>query len=81
MHLDDGSRSHFSSGMRGENSRTRRRDGHLRNSPARIDSDGTTLLRGDLTDEAALHGILMKVRDLAVPLLAVKRAETNELER
>ncbi len=39
------------------------------------DSDGTTLLRGDLTDEAAL------LRDLAVPLLAVKRAETNELER
>jgi hypothetical protein len=45
------------------------------------DSDGTTLLRGDLSDEAALHGILMKVRDLAVPLLAVKRAETNEPER
>jgi hypothetical protein len=45
------------------------------------DEEGTTLLSGDLSDEAALHGILMKVRDLAVPLLAVKRVETNEPER
>jgi hypothetical protein len=45
------------------------------------DEEGSTLLRGDLSDEAALHGILMKVRTLAVPLLAVQRAETNEPER
>jgi hypothetical protein len=35
------------------------------------DTDETTLLRGDLPDEAALHGILTKVRDLALPLLAL----------
>ena len=36
-------------------------------------SDGSTLLRGPLADEAALHGVLIKVRDLALPLLAMKR--------
>lgn len=44
------------------------------------DSEGTTLLRGWLPDEAALHGILAKVRDLAVPLLSVNQviADTEE---
>jgi hypothetical protein len=32
------------------------------------ESDGSTRLRGPLADEAALHGVLMKVRDLALPL-------------
>jgi hypothetical protein len=40
------------------------------------DEDGTTLLRGNLVDEAALHGVLMKVRDLAVPLLSVNRVSS-----
>ena len=31
------------------------------------------MLRGPLVDEAALHGVLIKVRDLALPLLAVNR--------
>jgi hypothetical protein len=31
--------------------------------------DGNTLLRGPVADDAALHGVLMKVRDLALPLL------------
>ncbi len=39
------------------------------------DADENTVLRGPLTDEAALHGVLIKVRDLALPLLAVKRVE------
>jgi hypothetical protein len=37
--------------------------------------DGSTLLCGPLSDEAALHGLLNKVRDLALPLLAVNRVE------
>jgi hypothetical protein len=37
------------------------------------DADGNTVLRGSLVDEAALHGVLSKVRDLALPLLAVNR--------
>ena len=34
-------------------------------------SDGTTLLRGDVVDQAALHGLLRKVADLGLPLLSV----------
>ncbi len=41
------------------------------------DADGTTVLRGPLVDEAALHGVLNKVRDLALPLLAVRREQTD----
>jgi hypothetical protein len=35
------------------------------------EEDGTTLLAGEVVDQAALHGILKKVRDLGIPLLAV----------
>ena len=41
------------------------------------DADGNTVLRGSLVDEAALHGVLSKVRDLALPLLAVSREQTD----
>ncbi len=41
------------------------------------EEDGSTLLRGLLSDEAALHGVLMKKRDLALPLLAVNRVATG----
>ncbi len=45
------------------------------------DADENTVLRGPLTDEAALHGVLIKVRNLALPLLAVKRVEAEGLEQ
>ena len=41
------------------------------------DGDGNTVLRGPLVDEAALHGVLIKVRDLALPLLAVSREKPD----
>ena len=41
------------------------------------DGDGNTVLSGPLVDEAALHGVLIKVRDLALPLLAVSREKTD----
>ena len=37
------------------------------------EGEDITVLRGSLVDESALHGILIKVRDLALPLLAVNR--------
>ena len=37
------------------------------------ESDGTTLLSGLVMDQAALHGLLGKVRDLGLPLIAVRR--------
>ena len=39
------------------------------------DVDDNTVLRGPLVDETALHGVLIKVRDLALPLLSVNRIE------
>ena len=37
-----------------------------------LTEDGDTLLTGPVPDQAALHGILRKVRDLGLPLLAVQ---------
>ena len=39
----------------------------------RQESDGTTVLCGSVVDQAALHGLLGKVRDLGLPLIAVNR--------
>ena len=36
-------------------------------------ADGTTRLRGPLRDQAALHGLLVKIRDLGLPLLSLER--------
>ncbi len=41
------------------------------------DAGGNTVLRGPLVDEAALHGVLSKVRDLALPLLEVRREQAD----
>ena len=36
-----------------------------------LEEDGNTLLTGPVSDQAALHGVLKKVRDLSMPLLSV----------
>jgi hypothetical protein len=36
-----------------------------------LEDNGETLLTGPVVDQAALHGLLRKVRDLGMPLLAV----------
>ena len=41
----------------------------------RHQADGTTLLSGPVPDQAALHGLLARVRDLGLTLLVVARAE------
>jgi hypothetical protein len=38
-----------------------------------LEENGETLLTGPVTDQAALHGLLKKVRDLGMPLLSVNR--------
>jgi hypothetical protein len=38
--------------------------------------DGTTLISGPIADQAALHGLLQRVRDLGLPLVSVTRDET-----
>lgn len=41
-------------------------------------SNGETLLSGRIADQAALHGLLARIRDLGLPLLSVKRADWEE---
>jgi hypothetical protein len=38
-----------------------------------LEENGDTLLTGPVVDQAALHGLLKKVRDLSMPLLSVNR--------
>ena len=42
-----------------------------------LEEDGNTLLTGPVIDQAALHGLLKKVRDLGMPLLLVNRVNPN----
>ena len=42
-----------------------------------LEEDGNTLLSGLVIDQAALHGILKKVRDLGMPLLSVNSVGTD----
>jgi len=44
------------------------------------EDEGITVLRGPLVDQAALHGVLIKVRDLALPLLSVNRVSVSEAD-
>lgn len=37
--------------------------------------DGTTLLTGPVADQAALHGILARIRDLGLTLITVQQEE------
>ena len=39
---------------------------------------GETVLTGPVIDQAALHGILNRIRDLGVPLLSVRRLSVDE---
>ena len=38
-----------------------------------LQEDGTSVLVGPLVDQAALHGVINRIRDLGLPLLSVKR--------
>ncbi|MEA2651422.1 MAG: hypothetical protein QOI85_1143 [Chloroflexota bacterium] len=40
--------------------------------------DGTTLISGSIPDQAALHGLLQRVRDLGLPLVSVVRQEPGQ---
>lgn len=42
------------------------------------DRDGETALTGHLADQAALYGVLIRIRDLGLPLISVNRKEVGE---
>jgi len=43
--------------------------------------DGTTVISGAVADQSALHGLLAKIRDLGLPLIAVQREEAEIKEK
>ncbi len=45
-----------------------------------LEDNGETLLSGAVIDQAALHGLLRRVRDLGAPLLSVRRVEPGQAE-
>ena len=42
------------------------------------DSDGTTVIAGPVLDQAALHGLLQKVRDVGLPLVSVRSVDPGQ---
>jgi hypothetical protein len=46
-----------------------------------LEEDGDTLLTGPVIDQAALHGLLKKVRDLGMPLLSVCPVEHGQADQ
>ena len=45
-----------------------------------LEENGDTLLTGPVVDQAALYGLLRKVRDLGMPLVSVHRIEPDRLD-
>ena len=41
---------------------------------------GSTILTGPVVDQAALHGLIKRVRDLGAPLISVNRVESGQSE-
>lgn len=39
--------------------------------------DGTTVIRGAIVDQSALHGVLQKLRDLGIPLISVAQLRSE----
>jgi hypothetical protein len=42
------------------------------------ESDGTTNVHGPVVDQAALHGLLQKLRDTGLPLVSVTQVEPDQ---
>ena len=46
-----------------------------------LEHNGDTLLTGPVVDQAALHGLLKKVRDLGMPLVSVSPLEPDQADQ
>lgn len=46
-----------------------------------LTKEGDTVLTGSVADQAALHGLLKKVRDLGMPLVSVQATESKNNQR
>lgn len=45
------------------------------------EDDGTTVIRGSVVDQAALHGLLQRLRDIGIPLISLAPVEDVDTER
>ncbi len=45
-----------------------------------LEDDGDTLLTGPVVDQAALHGLLKKVRDLCMPLVSINPVDPGRAD-
>lgn len=45
-----------------------------------LEDNGDTLITGPVVDQAALHGLVKKVRDLGLPLISVNRVDSGQAE-
>ncbi len=45
-----------------------------------LEEDGNTLITGPVVDQAALHGLLKKVRDLGMSLISVNPVPSNQAQ-
>ena len=45
------------------------------------EANGTTVLRGHVVDQAALHGLLQRLRDIGIPLISLTPIEPTSPER
>jgi hypothetical protein len=46
-----------------------------------LEANGDTLLTGPVVDQAALHGLLKRVRDLGIPLLSVNLVKPGQTKK
>lgn len=46
-----------------------------------LERDGTTVIDGRVADQAALHGLLQKVRDIGLPLISVSCVEPDQPDK
>ena len=44
------------------------------------ETDGTTLIHGPVVDQAALHGLLQRIRDTGLPLVSVTQVQPDQPE-
>lgn len=44
------------------------------------EENGTTVIRGSVVDQAALHGLLQKLRDVGIPLVSLTQIPSNPTE-
>ena len=54
-----------------------RRSDWLGSLAVRRQDDGTTALTGPIVDQAGLHGVITRIRDLGLPLLSVRRIDSG----